>query len=351
MASRRIPWVDYGKGLAIILVFWGHTVCPEPMRDFLYAFHLPLFYFLSGYVYNATHYTSMRVLLWRKFRTLIVPGIVLGAVCLALDYCNALAMGTAAGGPHLVQRVIGLVVELRGGSYWVIPWFFTSLFVVEILAYLAFRLTKGRVVPLLAIGFVTSLIGYAYCTFVGKILPWAVETALTGLLFFLLGYAVRRVFVELFSRMITAWMVLIWLIVTVSCSWANRTFAGAKLDIYANQYGWYPLYLAGAAAGILMAVSLCRVLARVAARNIGRVLDYVGKNSLVFYCFNQLALAVVLEVLQACGLFRGDLSLAWQCAGIVIVTLACCLCVPLASFVNRFLPGVLGKRRTPLSRS
>ena len=36
--TRRIAWVDYGKGLAILLVFWGDTICPEPIRIFFYAF-------------------------------------------------------------------------------------------------------------------------------------------------------------------------------------------------------------------------------------------------------------------------------------------------------------------------
>lgn len=342
--SHRIPWVDYGKGLAIILVFWGHTVCPQPIRDFLYAFHMPLFYFLSGYVYNIAHYASLRMLLWRKFRTLLVPGVILGIVCRVLDYCNALATGTATDDPHIMQRAIGLVLELRGGSYWVIPWFFTSLFMVEVLAYLVFRLTRGRVAALLLIGFVSSLIGYAYCIVVGKTVPWAVETALTGLLFFLLGYVSCHAFAELFDRMTAGRMLLVWLAVTMFCSWATRTFDCTNLDIYANQYGSYPLYLMGAVAGILMAVTLCKSLALVAAKNVGRVLDYVGRNSLVFYCFNQLALAVVLEILQTCGLFRGELNLAWQSAGIIIVAIACCLCVPLVVFVNRFVPGVLGKR-------
>lgn len=36
--TRRIAWVDYGKGLAILLVFWGHTICPEPIRIFFMRF-------------------------------------------------------------------------------------------------------------------------------------------------------------------------------------------------------------------------------------------------------------------------------------------------------------------------
>ena len=34
--ARRISWVDYGKGLAILLVFWGHAICPEPVLSLIH---------------------------------------------------------------------------------------------------------------------------------------------------------------------------------------------------------------------------------------------------------------------------------------------------------------------------
>lgn len=39
--KRRITWVDYGKGLAIVLVFWGHTICPEPALIFFLRVSYP----------------------------------------------------------------------------------------------------------------------------------------------------------------------------------------------------------------------------------------------------------------------------------------------------------------------
>jgi len=57
--SNRIDWVDYAKGIGIILVVVGHVLrglqkipaaVPgwEAVDSWIYAFHMPLFFFLSG---------------------------------------------------------------------------------------------------------------------------------------------------------------------------------------------------------------------------------------------------------------------------------------------------------------
>ncbi len=62
-ARGRVAWIDYARGLAIILVVYGHcfrglqdagyVAAGSPLRvlDFIiYGFHMPLFFFLSGVV-------------------------------------------------------------------------------------------------------------------------------------------------------------------------------------------------------------------------------------------------------------------------------------------------------------
>ena len=44
---KRLDQFDYLKGLGIILVLWGHTLCPPAIKTFIYSFHMPLFFFLS----------------------------------------------------------------------------------------------------------------------------------------------------------------------------------------------------------------------------------------------------------------------------------------------------------------
>ena len=52
--SKRINYIDIAKGLAIICVIIGHTFAKYDKLDrlvitFIYSFHVPLFFILSGF--------------------------------------------------------------------------------------------------------------------------------------------------------------------------------------------------------------------------------------------------------------------------------------------------------------
>ena len=66
--SNRLNWIDILKGIAIILVVLGHTLDGAPMynttswmrqlHSFIYAFHMPLFFFLSGCTFTLSKRNS-----------------------------------------------------------------------------------------------------------------------------------------------------------------------------------------------------------------------------------------------------------------------------------------------------
>lgn len=51
MNDNRIAWVDWAKALSIFFVVIGH-VGNEILRPFVYAFHVPAFFVISGYLYK-----------------------------------------------------------------------------------------------------------------------------------------------------------------------------------------------------------------------------------------------------------------------------------------------------------
>lgn len=62
VVKNRIEWIDCAKGLAIILVVFGHALTYfspdfENIIHMIYSFHLPLFFVLTGYV-SAYSYNS-----------------------------------------------------------------------------------------------------------------------------------------------------------------------------------------------------------------------------------------------------------------------------------------------------
>ena len=50
--KKRIEWVDLSKFVGIFAMVWGHSGVNENMDIIIHAFHMPLFFFLSGYFYK-----------------------------------------------------------------------------------------------------------------------------------------------------------------------------------------------------------------------------------------------------------------------------------------------------------
>ena len=70
--KKRIEWIDIAKGIGIILVIMGHTIALR-YSQWLYTFHLPLFFLLSGLVYNVSKYPKYTTLLRQKSKQILWP--------------------------------------------------------------------------------------------------------------------------------------------------------------------------------------------------------------------------------------------------------------------------------------
>ena len=81
MTTARDPWFDNAKMALVTLVVVGHawTLLPdtgmvEHLYDFLYAWHVPAFVFVTGFLSQRFAYTRTRT--WQLFRTVVVPYLV-----------------------------------------------------------------------------------------------------------------------------------------------------------------------------------------------------------------------------------------------------------------------------------
>ena len=85
MADRNSR-VDIIKGIGIILVVIGH--CNLPGRNFIYLFHMPLFFMASGYFYsfkNAESISAGKHFLWQKIKRLWFPCFIIQSISLILN--------------------------------------------------------------------------------------------------------------------------------------------------------------------------------------------------------------------------------------------------------------------------
>jgi len=52
MSAVRYDYIDIAKGLGILMVVWAHIMITGWTHQFIYAFHMPLFFLLSGMLFK-----------------------------------------------------------------------------------------------------------------------------------------------------------------------------------------------------------------------------------------------------------------------------------------------------------
>lgn len=356
-ATKRIAWVDYAKAVAILGVFVMHSAAPGSLSAVISAYDMMVFFLLSGFVFSIRRYASFRPFLWNKVRTLLIPGLFLSVVPFFVERLISVALGGERWsiGRYLTWFV-GYAVNLRGREgFGSIPWFLVSLFVIEIGGYVLLRavarvrLDGGRrFAALILASTVLLALGWLYSVFVHVVLPWCGDVALSMSGFFVVGVALRP-YADLLHRALRAWTIIPVCALLIAAVWLDsRVFHGA-VNPYMNDLGNPLCFVIGALAGIWMVFALCRTIAdcRPLDRVLGGVLAYWGRNTLVFYCINAPIYPWLIPwLLGLVGLdvASADVGMRLACAlGAILINLA--ICTPCAEIMNRWLPGILGRKR------
>lgn len=192
LEGKRIDWVDISKGIAIILVVIGHCIpdAASPMgvsistyrwlHDIIYSFHMPLFFFLAGYMVSRdkimkSGYHSIDMIKKRAKR-LLVPYFFVGFFYAPFK----MLLSRFANKPYDIENIWKIIIGVNPDGE---LWFLYSLFVITVISALfAFSSTKSGL-----------LISAALLIWN----PWNIITSY--LFFFLLGIYVKnnyRNFVE-----------------------------------------------------------------------------------------------------------------------------------------------------------
>lgn len=105
--ESRLPWVDYAKGIAIILVAYRHIligfersgldvhIALMHANEIFYSFRMPLFFLLSGiFISKSLAKRGSKKLLWNKCETLLYPYVLWAVIQITLQiifsrYTNA----------------------------------------------------------------------------------------------------------------------------------------------------------------------------------------------------------------------------------------------------------------------
>ena len=321
----RIPWLDNAKAIGIFLVILGHMLPESLLQQYIYSFHVPLFFFLSGYLFDRGKY-DFRSFLRKKFHTLIVPYVFFAVISFLfwLVVVRNLSISGRSLAIDPVKPLLGIVYGIGVGD-WRVPmnvalWFLPCLFVVETAFY---HVKTWYLLPVFAV------LGYL-ATFLPFRLPWSSDVALTAMVFYGLGHFFK-------DRFATGAFIPLFFVIHVACCFLN-----SPVDMNNLAYG-NPLYFhASAYSGVLFYVGLSKCVKSNA------ILNYVGRNTITLIGLVGITWFVINGIYYL--LFGVKLEQSGVVFSFVASILQIGLTVPAIYVINTWFPFVLGRSRPAARR-
>ncbi|MBT3321811.1 MAG: acyltransferase family protein [Anaerolineae bacterium] len=136
---KRVQYIDIAKGIGILLVVLGHNDMNayHPMlHRFIYAFHMALFFFLSGIFFNPDR--DFKTLFKKRFAGLIKPLIFSILLIYGISVFFGKMSFITAGG-----RILKSLYMTGPYLNWVQLWFLPLLFLVNLYAFFFYKFTKS----------------------------------------------------------------------------------------------------------------------------------------------------------------------------------------------------------------
>lgn len=288
--ERRDEILDIAKGIAIILVVIGHIYIGESkyayyLKTFIYSFHLPLFFLVSGLLFNPDKIISITDFFKSRFKGLIYPYITFSI------FAYVIWLGFEAsksdGNIHtlFIEPFYFWILGLRGGSNYVFTgayWFLICLFMVELCFYSVLKYISRSSIFLFFFSFLLAGIGYAYNRF-GFIqpIPFSIDLIPLGLFFFISGFLFKKsgAYFILTAKSTDFKLLIIGLssiLIMLLC------LENGAIDMYSNKLGKVPFLfsITGLLGGILVILVSSFLGGSV-------TLNYLGKASLIVLLVHQ----------------------------------------------------------------
>ena len=347
--QNRYYWVDAVKVIAIFLVYYAH-ILQRTYRlstdaiffqyKLIYAFHVPLFFFVAGFFYKKSKYSNLTEI-GVLFQKRIFPVFLFGGISLLIwplylylkfgeidyQYIFLNALQYLRGHPDLNPTI----------------WFLVCLFTAEIWAVLFLSKIKTTIQGLLLssfflyFGYLLTEISELEAFFIISKNFWYFHESFLAFGFFSLGYTTFKwlkkiVIINPFLRMallvlfawITAWSVNM-----------NTPSKGFVMVMKASEHGNLYFFIS-ALSGILTIILLASLIPQL------KLFNYLGKNTLILLGTNGLFISFFnSHIITWLGHHNSTTWVTIDSLWISALTIG--LSIPVIEILNKWLPQLVGK--------
>lgn len=329
----RLYFIDNMKAIGIILVVLGHAKwLNEDIVKFIYSFHMPLFFFLSGYLASVISISSKENLI-SVTKRLFIPFVFF----FLISYILWLPLSLFGSGQASLIPWYSPVIDFfysYSTSFHIngVLWFFPSLITVVLIDRLI--LCKLHDILALVISLVVSVFFVFEFSTWDIALVWSFDTALVALFFFMLGKIIRK-HGFFMHEMVSFKSTFIIAIFTGFLLFVLMNLSDGRIDLRSLTFGEIPvLYYVNAILGICFIFCLSYLLPQ------NKMLTVVAMSTLTIFPIHLILFRFLTKFEISLSIHLNDFFIAFL--PIINTVIAIIICLLIHNLLSKHLPWSIG---------
>lgn len=294
----RVKWIDNAKGIAMLCVILGHMgniTIGSVNIDFVYSFHLTIFFLLSGYTLKPNKLNKEYVN--KKFRRLMIPYFYTSFCIILMDIINnvfyyrdgRISNVTSIIGKDITRSFFAsgkntyfasIDIGTRIGAIWFLPAMFFAILITQWVINKTDDYMKRWMIVLSLV-----MLGYISSEFIW--LPFSILTGMVASGFIMLGYYFRQF--QIFIKL-KKWHYILYSGIVIIGVYKQYDLIEFSANIF-------PDILLSSIVGIASSILIIK-LSMYTEKS--KLLSFIGRNSMIYLC-------VHLFALETLGIYFNDL--------------------------------------------
>lgn len=267
--NQRIKFIDVTRGMAMLLVIFGHCFITETvlLNRYILSFHMALFFLVSGMFIKPTFSKELLIGGGKKARSILIPQIAVVLLASMRPIAHHFVNGSE----------VDYLKQFSFFSVWFLPVLFFCVATFLIIGcVINLNKIKNKIlclsISLIIVPFAVYANRYGFTGFLHCVL--ILPVAFT---FYMLGNILKRS-ITLLERHHNNKMGM--LAIAAVGFGALVAYTNSPVDFYRNSYGNLLLFYIGAVLGCFALLYLGSFLTS------SKLCKYIGKNSIAFYVWN-----------------------------------------------------------------
>lgn len=246
------------------------------MFNWIYSFHMPLFFVMSGMFFVSGKY-GFGTFLHKRFKQLIVPCLILSVLVVGLTV--------------LLLPEKDPINSLKRGFPGAL-WFLWALFLLEVVYFVIDKLVKSNKWILIAVSFIAAFFAKWLNVNDYGIASWNINTVIAAFPFYCLGNLISAKVKRQISKRKNPWLTIPFCLLLLLIPCCVVLYTGETIIMYENNIpSPILLYYAIASCGLLGIIILSKLVDNYCGTARG-ALAWVGKNTIPILAFHQTCLSV-----------------------------------------------------------